>query len=334
MKFQNSLSHIISAKFSTGLLFLFLIVTLATSCKKEAEDENLKRHQNDDAALKKYLDDHQLEAFQDSRGYYWYLLKENEAGATPETGNLVHFYYKIFKLDETLIASHTAADGIPIKARHFTQSIFPASFDLAFQHMKVGEIARFLVPSSLAYLSYQVPNELPEFSNLLIEVELAGITTLESQKEEESAIIDQYISANSMENVTKLASGLRYQVLEPGTGSKPSLGQAVSVAYVGTLLDGTEFDKSKTGQPFTFNLGRGQVIKGWDEGIALMQKGEKARLIIPSHLAYGELITVVPQAYLSGVASSGILPDQRAVIAQEIPPFSILVFEVTLENNQ
>lgn len=91
------------------------------------------------------------------------------------------------------------------------------------------------------------------------------------------------------ENAVTTASGLQYIELTPGTGEAPSPGDVVSVHYRGTLADGSEFDSSYgRGEPFTFALGQGMVIPGWDEGIALMKEGGKARLIIPSNLAYGE----------------------------------------------
>ena len=85
------------------------------------------------------------------------------------------------------------------------------------------------------------------------------------------------------------ASGLKYIVIEKGNGVKAEAGKQVSVNYAGYLLNGKEFDNSyKRGKPIKFILGAGQVIKGWDEGIALMQVGDKFRLIIPSQLGYGE----------------------------------------------
>ena len=79
-----------------------------------------------------------------------------------------------------------------------------------------------------------------------------------------------------------------YKIEVPGSGANPSQGQTVSVHYKGSLLDGTVFDSSyKRNAPIDFPLGVGQVIKGWDEGIALLSKGSKATLIIPSDLAYG-----------------------------------------------
>lgn len=83
-------------------------------------------------------------------------------------------------------------------------------------------------------------------------------------------------------------SGLQYTITQEGTGERPQPGDLVSVHYVGKLADGTEFDNSYTrGQPYTFPLGQGQVIPGWDEGISLLTVGSKATLIIPPDLAYG-----------------------------------------------
>lgn len=85
-------------------------------------------------------------------------------------------------------------------------------------------------------------------------------------------------------------SGLRFAILENGEGEvRPEDGQVVSVHYTGWLEDGSSFDSSlERGQPFSFPLGQQMVIPGWDEGIALLEVGDKARLIIPSELAYGE----------------------------------------------
>jgi peptidyl-prolyl cis-trans isomerase A (cyclophilin A) len=83
-------------------------------------------------------------------------------------------------------------------------------------------------------------------------------------------------------------SGLRYQILQKGTGKQATKGAGVSVHYKGQLLDGTVFDSSyKRKDPIDFNVGLGQVIAGWDEGILLLQVGDKARFVIPSNLAYG-----------------------------------------------
>ena len=87
----------------------------------------------------------------------------------------------------------------------------------------------------------------------------------------------------------KTASGLEYIEMKAGTGAQAMAGKTVSVHYTGKLQDGTIFDSSVSrNEPITFRLGVGQVIKGWDEGIALMKVGGKAQLVIPSALGYGE----------------------------------------------
>jgi len=86
----------------------------------------------------------------------------------------------------------------------------------------------------------------------------------------------------------KTSSGLRYQLIQKGSGKQPQKGQVVSVHYKGQLTDGTVFDSSyKRNQPIEFPIGTGKVIPGWDEGIALLKEGDKARFVIPSELAYG-----------------------------------------------
>lgn len=108
--------------------------------------------------------------------------------------------------------------------------------------------------------------------------------------------------------IVTTASGLKYSVLKEGSGPRPKAGSPVKVHYTGWLTDGTSFDSSiPRGEPLSFPLGRGNVIKGWDEGIALMQKGSRLKLTIPYELAYGE--------------------DGRP---PTIPPKATLIFEVEL----
>ncbi|WP_250121538.1 FKBP-type peptidyl-prolyl cis-trans isomerase [Chroococcidiopsis sp. CCMEE 29] len=98
------------------------------------------------------------------------------------------------------------------------------------------------------------------------------------------------IANNTMSdaNTVTTDSGLKYVQLKEGTGATPKPGQTVSVHYTGTLEDGTKFDSSRDrGKPFSFKLGAGQVIKGWDEGISNMKVGERRQLIIPPELGYG-----------------------------------------------
>lgn len=85
------------------------------------------------------------------------------------------------------------------------------------------------------------------------------------------------------------ASGLKYRVTELGKGKQVEAGDKVTVHYTGKLTNGTKFDSSKDrNQPFSFKVGAGQVIKGWDEGLQLLKVGDKATFVIPPDIAYGQ----------------------------------------------
>ena len=115
-----------------------------------------------------------------------------------------------------------------------------------------------------------------------------------------------YMEKDMAEKMTD--SGLKYDDLEEGTGTEAVAGNQVSVHYTGWLEDGTKFDSSlDRNQPFQFALGRGQVIRGWDEGVQGMKVGGKRKLIIPAQLGYG------------AAGAGGV-----------IPPNATLVFEVEL----
>ncbi|MEQ9288772.1 MAG: FKBP-type peptidyl-prolyl cis-trans isomerase [Cyclobacteriaceae bacterium] len=119
------------------------------------------------------------------------------------------------------------------------------------------------------------------------ELDAEIIAAAEGQIKKDGELIDKYLDENDIDAITT-ESGLRYVITEEGSGANAVAGQNVQVHYHGTLLDGTKFDSSiDRGEPFSFVLGQGRVIRGWDEGFALLNKGTKATLYIPSSLAYG-----------------------------------------------
>ncbi len=139
-----------------------------------------------------------------------------------------------------------------------------------------------------------------------ISIIVLSFSACKSESEKELDTLHAYIESNNI-TTEPTASGLYYIETLAGTGAQATTGDIVDVHYTGTFLDGTKFDSSyDRGEPFEFTLGRGEVIKGWDEGIAYMKEGGKATLIMPSSLAYG---------------ASG---------AGTIPPYTSLIFKVEL----
>jgi peptidylprolyl isomerase len=119
--------------------------------------------------------------------------------------------------------------------------------------------------------------------------------------------VAKLVELRNMDTVTT-PSGLKYDDIIVGTGASPERGQRVTVHYTGTLENGTKFDSSvDRDEPFSFTIGVGQVIAGWDEGVMTMKVGGKRRLVIPQQLGYGE-------------RGAG----------RAIPPFATLVFDVEL----
>ena len=139
------------------------------------------------------------------------------------------------------------------------------------------------------------------------EVFKSKINEFKQAQEEKEKALSEKIKEHT-KGSTKTESGLQYIIIKEGKGEKPHKGDTVSLHYSGFLTDGTMFDSSyERNQPFEFVLGTGRVIKGWDEGVALLNQGAKAKFIIPSNLAYGSR------------GAGGV-----------IPPNATLIFEVEL----
>lgn len=167
-------------------------------------------------------------------------------------------------------------------------SVFPG-WEEGMLGMKVGGKRLLVIPPDLG-LGEQQYGDIPANSTLVLEVDLLANTepAVPTKVEEKD-----YITS---------PTGLKYFDLVEGTGDMPATGQTVVVNYTGWLEDGTIFDSSvNSGQPFSFALGTGAVIAGWDEGIASMKVGGKRQLVIPAELAYKD-------------QGSGIIPPNATII--------------------
>ena len=196
-------------------------------------------------------------------------------GKLPKQGDVVTVHY-VGTLQDGKIFDSSRERGEPISFSLGKGQVIKG-WDEGIALLKEGTQARFIIPPDLAYGEREVGN-IPPNSWLIFDVELISV------KEKVTPVP---YNVSGLEKKTT-PSGLGYYIVKQGTGAKAEPGKNVSVHYSGYLEDGKMFDSSvERGQPFQFELGKGRVIKGWDEGIALLNVGTKARFIIPPDLGYG-----------------------------------------------
>jgi peptidylprolyl isomerase len=215
-----------------------------------------------------------VETTQSGLGYVMFAKGKN--GKKPVKGDKVKVHYSGFFTDGKKFDS-SVERGEPIEFQVGKGQVIKG-WDEGLMLLGVGDKAKFIIPYSLAY-GEQGRGPIPPKSDLIFDVELIDV------KETVKPVAFNIDG----KDVNETASGLKYIVAEKGTGKEAGNGAKVKVHYTGYLENGDIFDSSiERGQPFEFTIGANQVIKGWDEGVALMQVGGKYRFIIPYQLAYGE----------------------------------------------
>jgi len=207
-----------------------------------------------------------------------YKILKHGNGKKAKAGGIVSVHYTGKFLNDSVFDS-SYKRGKPIEFTLGAGQVIKG-WDEGIALLHVGDKAEFLIPPELGYGNRQV-GPIPANSTLRFEVELMDA--------KDPIVVKEY-DVKGKDTITT-ESGLQYIIVEkPKKDAVAAIkGHKVRVNYSGYLTDGKMFDSSvKRNQPFEFTLGAGRVIKGWDEGVALMKEGEKCRFIIPYQLAYGE----------------------------------------------
>lgn len=166
----------------------------------------------------------------------------------------------------------------PVKFILGTGSFIKGSED-GIEGMRVGGRRTIIIPAELAY-GEKGMGFIPPNTDLKLVIELLDV--------KDKIVVEFWDVDPNLIQTTK--SGIKYAILQDGEGERADSGKVVTVHYTGYLEDGTKFDSSfERDDPLSFVLGMGHVFPGWDEGLMLLKKGTKARLILPPDLAYGEM---------------------------------------------
>ncbi len=206
-----------------------------------------------------------------------YAVIEEGDGMMLISGMRVRIHYNGFFEEDMTIFDSSYQRGEPID---FTlgKGMVIRGWEEGISKLRVGDKARLWIPYELAY-GEQGRGPIPPATNLIFDVEVIDAEEVKRPEPFNMA------GKDTLETET----GLRYIIVNEGTGELPEEGQVVIVHYTGFLMNGNIFDSSvERGQPFRFIIDRRQVIAGWDEGVALMKPGARYRFIIPPDLAYGE----------------------------------------------
>lgn len=299
------------------------LIEVKTDEETKAEQHALytKMKDQEQEVLAKYLSDKQITTAPLPSGLYYTETKKG-SGSQPKVGDVLKVHFSVSLIEGFPLFSNF--DGEPMEIE-FGQAFDTKGFDEALGYLRKGTRASLIVPSHIAFDSIGRSQMVPPYSTMLYDVELVNIMdkadvdrekeakrkkeTAEADKAQtmEAKLISDYIKKNNI-TVAPTASGMYYIETVKGTGKSPENGKNIKAHYTLYNIEGKKLQSSLDGgQAFTFALGQGQVIRGWDEGFLLMKEGGKARFIIPSALAYG------------GTARG-----------EDIPAYSPLIFDVEL----
>ncbi len=282
--------------------------------------------------LETYLKDQQIEAQATPEGLY-YRVESPGVGANPQPGDYVQVRY-VGRLLDGRVFDQSQADE-PLVFQLGRRQVI-RGWEIGIPLLQKGAKAQLFLPANLAYGQRGAGKVIPPNTPLIFDIELVDIMDLDAydrymeeqeaieqrrfeqvmaeQFEHDQELLRNYISEKKLK-AKQTPSGLYYAITKKGKGKQNAqVGDQIEVEYEGFLLNGDSFDNSGVDDPYRFTLGKGKVIKGWDEGLQHFKKGSEGWLLIPSKLAYGPRSIEEENVY--------------------VPAHSILIFKIKVRDVQ
>jgi len=233
-----------------------------------------------DQQITKYLAEKGINAKKQASGLYVFVEEEGST-EKPATSDYVTLFYKGYTLDGTVF------DGTESDPVNFPLFSLIPGWQEGIPHFGKGGKGKLIIPSNLAYGDRQSGDIAPN-SVLVFDIEVVDFSPRPKiQKTGDfSPEIKKYIAKNNIKGMKETESGLFISIENEGTGEKVKITDFLTLTYSGYLLNGEKFDGKD--EPTAFPFPVSQLIPGWQEGIPMLGKGGKAKLIIPPYLGYGE----------------------------------------------
>jgi len=287
--------------FKSRLIPLLLLgIAGLQGCMKDSVNPEEAKYAENQQEIQQYIAKNNLAMQSTASGLYYQVIKPGTGGKTAQRGSQIVMSYVGRLTNGSIFDSAKANEDRFIRFPWGVSATLPG-LDQVAGLLKEGDSAKVIMPSNLAFGS-QAYTKIPAYSVLIFDISLKKIQT-------EDEALQDYAARKKYAGVVKTASGLYYTITKKDTTGTPVSGKTkVTVKYKGMYLDGSVFDQTQSGQTAEFEINK--VIAGFTEGLKLMRTKEKAILLLPSSIAYGEK------------------GESR------IPPFSPLIFEVEVVSAQ
>ena len=283
-------------------IWLILSLWAMAACMDSDDDDSVALLAAEMEILDTYIAENNITTQPTESGLY-FIEETYGSGGMPQAGDTVSIHYTGTFLNGEVFDS-SIGHSEPFEFSLGSGDVIQG-WDEGIALMHKGGKCTLIVPSSLAYGDFGLNNFIEPYTTLIYNIELIAINHKERLAEERKRL-QSYLEENNI-TTEPTPSGLYFIEVSIGTGQTPISGDHLTVHYTGSFLDGEIFDSSyEREMPFEFTLGVGDVILGWDEGVAMMHNEGEAILLIPSPLGYGD---------------SSIGP---------IPPYTTLVFNIEL----